>query len=522
MSNTWDYIVVGGGHNGLSAACTLAESKASVLVVEQLPFLGGLSASHAYVKAAPQHLLSLGAMDDMFMGQSTLAEDLRLPHYGYQGIKLEHPYGWMNEDGDTLLLFEDFERTVRDIQYFSPKDAVAYRELRPAIDFILDLQDRYGVQQTSAMGKWDMAGLALKLARNRSLRKALGRMYTASVFEMISETFQSDAMRGLWAFWTGMICPGDMDSTGLYMSAFGGVHRGGVRRPKGGMTGLMSAFANNLQDHGGEVRAGTAVERIVVRDNRATGVRLVDGSVLNARRGVLSSCAPQLTLGKLLEPGTLDRQTSDKVKFIPANYLNAAAFKIDVAVGGPLSYPRAQAKRAQRDSADIRKTTYMTGTLEDPMAQLDLLKLGSNVAVPPVYMAILSAADPSIAPPGQDVLYLNSTVPAVPSGGWDARKAEYSATIRRSAKRFLSGLDAELGGVESSPADFESRFGTPRGCYFHVDMIPTRMGANRPAPGLGGYTTPVEALFISGAGTHPGGGVSGWPGRLAAQRALKG
>ena len=217
-----------------------------------------------------------------------------------------------------------------------------------------------------------------------------------------------------------------------------------------------------------------------------------------------------------------DAGITGKVKTALIAATSLAAFKIDVAVGGPLSYPRAQAKRAQRDSADIRKTTFMTGTLEDHMAQLDLLKLGSNVAVPPVYMAILSAADPSIAPPGQDVLYLNSTVPAVPSGGWDARKAEYSATIRRSAKRFLSGLNAELGGVESSPADFESRFGTPRGCYFHVDMIPTRMGANRPAPGLGGYTTPVEALFISGAGTHPGGGVSGWPGRLAAQRALKG
>ena len=83
------------------------------------------------------------------------------------------------------------------------------------------------------------------------------------------------------------------------------------------------------------------------------------------------------------------------------------------------------------------------------------------------------------------------------------------------------GFETEIDCVESSAANFEVRSGTPRSCYFHVDMIPNRMGANCPAPGCGGYTAPVDALSISGVGTHPGGGASGWPGRLAAQRALQ-
>ncbi len=521
MSTSWDYIVIGGGHNGLSAACRLAQSGASVVVVEQLPILGGLSASHAYVAAAPNHLLSMGAMDDLFMSQTSLTADYGLADHGYHGIPVEAPYGWMNEDGDTLLLFKDFERTVKDIRYFSPKDAQSYRDIKPAIDWILDLQDRYGVQPTSAMGKLDMAKLALKVVGDKRLRTMLGRMLTISAYEMIAETFESDAMRGLWAFWSGMVGPGDMDGTGFYLSAFGGVHRGGVRRPTGGMSGLINAFRRLLEQCGGEVRLGLGVERILVNSNRATGVLLTDGTTLSARRGILASCAPQVTLGKLLEPGVLDRKTLDAVQFMPSNYLNQGAFKIDVAVGGRLGYPTAEAKRAQRDNADVRKTTFMTGTLGDHMAQLQAIKLGYNVEAPPVYMAILSAVDPSIAPAGQDVLYVNSNVPVVPVDGWEANKAAYSAAIRRSAQRFLGGLEAEIGAVESTPADFEARFSTPRGCYFHIDMIPSRLGANRPAPGLGGYVTPIAGLYLTGAGTHPGGGVNGWPGRLAAERALQ-
>ena len=94
---TFDYIVIGAGHNGLSAACTLGESGRSVVVVDQLPFLGGLSASRAWVPEAPEHLLSVGAMDDMLMAQTPLTEELGLKRFGYQPIPLEAPYGWINE-----------------------------------------------------------------------------------------------------------------------------------------------------------------------------------------------------------------------------------------------------------------------------------------------------------------------------------------------------------------------------------------------------------------------------------------
>ena len=117
---TIDYIVIGAGHNGLCAAATLAERGRSVCVVERLPVLGGLSASYPYLADAPEHKLSIGAMDDLFMAQTPLAKQMRLADFGYDTVPLAHPYGWMNEDGDTLLLWGDFARTLDDIRYFSP------------------------------------------------------------------------------------------------------------------------------------------------------------------------------------------------------------------------------------------------------------------------------------------------------------------------------------------------------------------------------------------------------------------
>lgn len=515
---TFDFIVVGAGHNGLSAACTLGEAGRSVVVVDQLPFIGGLSASRAWVPEAPDHLLSVGAMDDMFMAQTPLTEELGLRKHGYQPIMLDAPYGWINDEGDTLLLFHDFNRALDEIRRFSPRDAKTYTEIRPTLDLIMDLVERLSVRYPS-LSKADLARLVLKLAPDRKSRALLGKMMVLSVFEMIAETFESDAMRGLWAYWTSMVGPADLEGTGMYLMAYHATHRKGVLRPRGGMTGLMNAFASKIASHGGQIRLGTPVEQILISDDRAVGVRLTDGTELRSRRGVLASCAPQVALGRLLPEGAADRQLANKVAMIPANAVNSAAFKIDVAVAGRVDYPKAAAKR--RDGFDVRRTTLMTGTLEEHFSHLQALKRGEIVESPPVYMSVLSASDPTIAPDGQDVLYLHSNVPADPVGGWQANKDLYTQTIVKSAERYLSGLDAEIGRIVHTPRDFEDRFSTPKGCYFHVDMTPFRLGTNRPARGLGGYTTPFAGLYLAGAGSHPGGTVTGWCGRLAAQLAIK-
>lgn len=522
-SNTWDYIVVGAGHNGMTAACTLAMAGKSVLVVEQRFMPGGLSITYPFVKEAPNHYLSVGAMDDALMAHSPMVDDLKLRQYGYDAVPLAAPYGWMSEDGDTLLLHKSFERTVEEIKYFSPKDAQTYIDYRAAIDFVMGGLEHVMPYHPGRIPKTELLKMVLPLATDRKLRKQLSRMLSVTAFEMFSETFESEAMRGLWAYWACMFAPATVQGSGAYIASFGSVHRAGIYRPIGGMSGMINAMQKCLEAHKGEVRCNSKVEELIMDGKRVKGVRLVGGEELFASRGVLANCAPQVALGKLLPASAKDREFENKIKFIPANSVAVAPFKIDMAIGGPLSYPKAQEKRKKRDDMDVRKTTFMTGTLEDHIAQHKACLRGEQVDfLPPMYFAIMSANDASIAPKGEDVFYIYANVPINPIGGWTAEnKEKYSKQIMASVSRFVSGLDKEIGRVEHTPRDFEEQFGAPNGAYFHVDMIPTRMLMNRPAPGLGGYKTPYDGLYLASAGSHPSGGVCGWAGRLAAQEAMR-
>lgn len=522
MNESWAYIVVGGGHNGLSAACTLAGKGESVLLLERLPILGGLSASSAYLPEAPDHVLSLGAMDDMFMAGTSLAKDLGLERYGHSASPLEHPYGWIGEDGETLLLFHDYTRTEENLRRFSPRDARAFAEVRPALDFILDLQDLLMTSHPGELPKGALLRKLLKLAPNRAVRRQLGAIATSNLVDFVADTFESDQMRALCTYWASMIGPIDADATAFYTVGLAAVSRKqGVMRPRGGMSGLMNAFAGHLTAHGGEIRTGVGVDRVLVEAGRTTGVRLTNGSVLDARKGVLASVAPQLALGSFLDQELLDSATRAKVAMIPASGNNSATLKIDMAVAGRAGYPLAEAARKRYDGADIRRTALMTGTFDDQITQLKAIQRGESMASPPVYMAVLSASDSSIAPQGQDVVYLASNMPANPRGDWAEHKADFTKLVLGSVERYMSGLEHEIGRVVTSPADLEERYGASGGSYFHVDMTPFRALKNRPGRGLGGYTTPIEGYYLAGAGSHPGGGVSGWPGRLAAETALK-
>ena len=225
MTNTWDYIVIGAGHNGLVAACTLAMAGKPVLVVEQRALTGGLSFSHALVKGAPNHLLSVGAMDDALMAHSSLLDIFKLRDYGYSAVPLQAPYGWMGGDGETLLLHANFERTVEEIRYFSPKDAQTYLNVRSGINFVMGALERYMPHHPARMPKREWGKMLLGMATDKTMRNTLGRMLAVSAFEMISETFESEAMRGLWAYWSCMFAPATVQGSGMYLSSFGSVHR---------------------------------------------------------------------------------------------------------------------------------------------------------------------------------------------------------------------------------------------------------------------------------------------------------
>lgn len=521
MTESFDFVVIGGGHNGLSAACTLGTAGASVLVVEQQPVLGGLSTSHAYLPEAPGHVLSLGAMDDMFMSCTSIVHDLRLRQHGFETIAVPAPYGWIGPDGETLLLFADLDRTLAEVRRFSPYDARAYAELQPAPSWIFRALVAVMSRHPAELPKRELGKHLLRLAPDRDTRRRLGQIMTSNLVDLMAETFRSDQMRSLGTYWGSMIGPIDADGGGFYCVGLAAVHSSpGVQRPRGGMGSVIGALTARARSLGVRLRTGCGVAEVVVTGGEARGVRLTDGTVVDARRGVLAAVPPQTAYGPLLADGVLDSSVRTKVATMPASGNNSATFKIDLAVGGRVSFPAAQAQRDRIDGHDLRTVSLMTGTFAEQIEQLRLIRQGRSLPAPPSYLAVLSGLDPSVAPPGQDVVYLASNVPAQPREDWAEVRDSYADAVLTTARSHLSGLDAEIGRVVTSPADFGEQYATPNGSYFHVDMTPLRLAMNRPAPGLGGYRGPLAGYFHAGAGSHPGGGVSGWPGRLAARTAL--
>jgi len=521
VTSSYDYVVIGGGHNGLSAACTLGAAGASVLLLEQRDILGGLSTSHPHLAAAPEHWLSLGAMDDMFMSCTSIVDDLRLRRHGFDTIPVPAPYGWLGPDGETLLLFSDLARTLEEVRRFSAADARAYADLQPALSWIFRALVTVMSRHPAELPKRELGRHLLRLASDRDIRRRLCQIMTSNLAELMADTFRSDAMRSLGTYWGSMIGPIDADGGGFYCVGLAAVHsRPGVQRPRGGMRSVVGALEGRARALGVDVRTGAAVSRVVVRDGTARGVRLADGTQVAARRGVLAAVPPQEAYGSLLDEGVVDSSVRTKIAMLPASGNNSATFKVDLALAGRVELPVAQSRRDRIDGHDLRTVSLMTGSFDDQLQQLALIRRGRSLPQPPCYIAVLSGLDPSVAPAGQDVLYVASNVPAQPRDGWEVERDDYAGAVLGSAAAHLAGLATEIGRVVTSPADFAAQYATPNGSYFHVDMTPLRLAMNRPAPGLGGYRGPVEGYFHAGVGSHPGGGVSGWPGRLAARTAL--
>lgn len=306
----------------------------------------------------------------------------------------------------------------------------------------------------------------------------------------------------------------ESEASAMGFLLLGLLHGYGVSRPVGGMQTLVDALATSYRAHGGEIRTGTVVSEIRVSGNRTTGVILADGSSITAR-AVLSTADPYSTLRHLLPDGTLDRQMTARVDHIPANAHGASPFKVDLALSGRVSIPR-----HHHPDVDLRKPVLLYGTEEAIVESFTAAARGEICGVPFIWACISTAVDSTQAPDGQDCVYLYPpAMPSRPPGGWAALSPTAEKITLTTAAKFLGGLeDAELGRWVETPDEMARRTGAWRGSIVHVDFSLMRTGPLRPAWGLGKYATPIEGLFIGGAGTHPGGSVSGLPGKLSSRR----
>jgi phytoene dehydrogenase-like protein len=342
-------------------------------------------------------------------------------------------------------------------------------------------------------------------------------MATSSVTEVVAERFEHQTVRDALHATCGSTVPNNQGGSGIAFLWLATMHRYACERPVGGVQAIPDALERRLIARGGQVTTGVPVAKILTDGTRVTGVVLCDGTPFHADT-VVAACDPRTTLERLLPAGHLSRVEQRRVASIPVTNMGFGQAKVDIALRGRLTMKRHQAWR--RDDLDVRLPSHTIGTEEG----MDRTFRRSGAGLDPLpgefslWPVIPTALDPSQAPAGQDTLYLYVAVaPYEP-----ADKAALADAVVGTAAEYYDGIDdLEIGRQVLTNADIASAVRATGGNVTHVDMAIGRAAAGRPARGFGGFSTPVEGLYLSGAGTHPGGGITGAPGYNAAREVLR-
>lgn len=515
MQDSYDVVIIGGGHNGLVAGTYLRRAGRRVVVLERTGAPGGMARSDPVIPEAPGHMINTGAIELIHVRGGNLVDDLGLERHGYRTVDTDPSYAYLDPGGASVALFRDPRRTAEDMARLNPPDGKAYLEFVELLDCLFDIARPMmahdpGRLPTSALLK--AIGAAV---RNRRLKRELTELTSGTADQIASGRFEHPAALGLVLGIVSGAGPIDVDGNAVAYLLLVLLHRLGVGKPVGGMRMLADALTAAYREAGGDLEVYAEVAEILIQDGRARGVRLKDGRLVSAA-AVVSTCDPR-TAFALVAPGTIDRRTRTLVEHAPANRANVGPILLNVALSGGLSLRRHQDIR--HDDADLNRAVGMIGTPDEIRASL-LAARRASVPEPPVLsVSPVTNWDPTQAPPGQSTAYLYLPVsPVQLSGGWDAHRQNMSNAIIARAAMYYDGFDAEIGRHFETCLDRAERLNVTNGCVTHVDFGSYRSGKKRPAAGLGGAEPVIPGFFLSGAGTPPGGGVSGMPGRFAADR----
>lgn len=518
-----DALVIGAGHNGLVAANYLADAGLDVLVVEAGEQIGGMTTSEYSIPEAPQHLINHCAVDPILWSAGPPARDLELERHGLQMVTIDPAFAYLDPDGASIAFWRDPARTADEIRRFSASDARRYLEFAEFLDAMFNIIQPVMSASPTRPGVAATTSLARAAVRNRKSLTTLAPFLLSSGKEAIAERFDHPIVQSAMHVACGATMPSTLPGSTVQFLLLAAVHRLPCIRPIGGTQALPDALATRLRSKGGSIRTAAPVAEITVAGGRATGVQLVDGTEITARRAVLSTCDPKQTLGRLVPSGTLPERVERRVNAIPTNGFGWGQMKIDIACSAHVDLSRHQAQR--RDDLDLRIPSHWIGTADG----IERAYAASSAGLMPneedlvFYNAVPSAADPSQTPEGMDSLYLLAVaVPFAPAEGWATLKDQAAKTVVRQAEQFYGGLTSmEIGRQVHTHEEIGALRHVSGGSHPHVDQVLSRLGPLRPAAGLGGYSTPIKGLHLGGSGSHPGGSVTGLPGYLGAKATLR-
>lgn len=531
---SYDVVIIGAGHNGLVCAAYLLKAGYSVLLLEKRSVPGGAATTEeAIPEEAPGFKFNLCAIDHEFIHLGPVVEELELTKYGLEYLFCDPVVFCPHPDGKYFLGHKSVEKTCAEIARYSDRDAKKYAEF---IDYwqrvtkaitpmfnappksIIDIAGNYGAQNIkdllSVIGGVDKA---LDLVRN---------MLT-SPEDLLNEWFDSEFLKAPLARLAAELgAPPSQKTLAIGAMMMSLRHNPGMARPRGGTGALVKALLNLVKSQGGVVLCDQHVEQVLVDDGRAVGVRVGGGKEYRANKGVISNIDARRLFLQMVDPAdthSADPNLRERLERRIVNN-NETILKIDCALS--------EVPRFERFD---HKDEYLIGSvlIADSVAHVEE---GHSLATrgiipdsnPSMYLDVPTVLDPSMAPEGKHTLWIEFFAPYQIAGaegtglkgtGWtDELKNKVADRVIDKLADYAPNIkNAIIARRVESPAELGERLGAYKGNYYHVDMTLDQMVFFRPLPEIANYKTPIEDLYLTGAGTHPGGSISGMPGRNCAR-----
>jgi len=523
MSARYDAIVIGGGHNGLVTAAYLGRAGKKVLVLERRHVLGGAAVTE---EIFPGFQFSVCSYVVSLLRPEIIRE-LDLPRHGMEILPLDGTFTPML-DGNYLWRVNDRARTRREIARHSRLDAEAYEEFGKAMvqmcRFVKPLLSMTPPDPTSLRPR-EVKKLLFLARRFQALsaeeKYTLVQLLTMGAAEFLDQWFETDVLKatmsasGIIGTFLGVRSPGTAYVLlHHYMGEIDGAFRSwGFSR--GGTGAISAAIASAAREAGVEIRTQAPIARVLVKNGRAVGVVLGSGEEFRADV-VCSSVDPNQTFLRMVEPAELPDEFLEEVRRYK---FRGSSGKVNLALDALPEF-----RCLPRPGAHLRGAISISPSVEYMERAYDEAKYGHFSSRPYIDVVIPSLTDPSVAPPGKHVMscFVQYAPYRLKEGTWEEKREAFGDTVIDTLAEHAPNIKNIIVGRQVlTPLDLEREWGLTEGNIFQGELALEQLFFLRPVPGWAQYRTPIKNLYLCGSATHPGGGVMGAPGRLAALEILK-